>query len=86
MKVIYIPKTIFGDFYYDPKAHQGVTIHEDGSNPVALEMKKDFDSSYQHNIKEHEIDQSIFNKLLDAGRRRSRIDVLEIILENFPYW
>ncbi|MBI2667432.1 hypothetical protein HYX17_01530 [Candidatus Woesearchaeota archaeon] len=82
MRIVHIPETLFGKFYYDPISHQGVALSKD-TGPVKIVMANSYDPYMHSDFDEYEIKEESFKKLLDAADRRSKIEVLTLIYENF---
>jgi len=68
MKVIYVPRTPLGEFFYDPASHEGIGITESG--PVVVGMRPDYDHRIHRAYKEWEVDNHVFSQLKDAALRR----------------
>ena len=84
MKVFYIPKTPFGEFFYDPSSQQGVGLTENGP-PLIMGMDKAYNPRMHPDYKECEIDEEIFTLLLDSASRYSSAQVdLKRALSHFP--
>ena len=83
MKIFYIPKTFFGEFFYNPESREGVYMRND--KPVLVRMSKDFNPHIYPDCKECEVDESVFSQLKGVVLREgSTARDLERILENFP--
>ena len=83
MKMFYVPKTPFGEFFYDPVSHWGVGISEDG--PIIVGMDTDYDPRMHPGYKECDIDDGVFSSLTDAiGRYNAAYSEIGDILNQFP--
>jgi len=65
MKVFYIPKTPFGEFYYNPISKQGVSLSKSG--PMVVGMAAEYDPRTFPNCKELEVDEGVFKLLVDSA-------------------
>jgi hypothetical protein len=84
MKMVYIPETPFGDFFYDPLSLKGVAINKDGRCCI-LGMKEDYDPTQFPGYKECEVGDIVFAQLkYSALIYSSALENLQAALRHFP--
>jgi len=83
MKIFYLPKTPFGEFFYNPESSEGVGVHE--GRPSVVGMSQDYDPKNHPGCREFEVDGSVFIQLRDAALKcNSAASDLQKALGNFP--
>jgi hypothetical protein len=82
MKIVYMPRHLFGDFYIDPTSNKGVAM-TDTIDPVIIGMSPDYDPYSEPNAVEYDISEAAFQELLRIGERRHRSEFVEFRQKHF---
>ena len=65
MRVLYIPRTPFGEFFFDPESLQGVGLGDDGF--LVVGMDKGYDPRTQPGYKELDVPDGTFGELKNSA-------------------
>lgn len=71
MKLVTVPNTPFGFFYFDPETHEGVTL-DDHASPAVIGMSKAWDPYRQRGSREIDVDEFGYRKLREAALQQDR--------------